>query len=347
MGEKIETDKNELNGNMEVLDIENEVELVRDSDMKKSKQVEAKELIESSKELVSKVDHQVEECKIGVSKAAENFDEMKQTFNSVTFKGSQELLETVGFEYNSALDELNEPFELALEDKNRTTIDIKNISSGRFTGLLLAIGAALVTLAIWIYFATQKLNIPLNVNMTPEAAEAHINPLLSWIGGGITGAIGNPMFGALILGFSALLMAWLVYAIRVNLKANKNLDIARKTYEESTEYSIGKDDCKKEMERIDAHLKESSKEVENFTILLNEQNAILKRVVYVEGASSEEHHYHPSSMKTMRDTERLMRAMEKLLNTSVTSEGKLNLKSEQALSNAQAVYVDFLGRIYD
>ena len=340
MGEKIEAEENGLN-------IESEVGLVENSDVKKSKQAEAKELIESSKELVSKVDNQVEECKIGVSKAAENFDNMKRTFNNTTFKNSEELLEKVGYEYNSALDELNEPFELTLAEKESGTVHITNISSGRFTGLLLAIMAAVVTLGVWIYFAAQKLNIPFDLNMKAEAAEAYVNPILSWIGGGITGGIGNPMFGALVLGFSALLIAWLVYAIRVHLKASKNLRLARKTYKESTAYSMGKDDCKKEMERIDAHLKESSKEVENFTTLLNEQNAILKRVIYVEGASSEEHHYHPTSMKIMRDTERLMRAMERLLNTSVTSEGKLNPKSEQALSNAQAIYVDFLGRIYD
>lgn len=340
MGEKVEIDK-------DTLDIEDEVTLVENNDAKKSKQVEAKELIASSKELVSKVDNQVEECKIGVSKVAENFDEIKETFNSVTFQNSQELLEKVGFEYNSALDELNEPFELKLEEKERHTMHIQNISSGRFTGLLLAIGTAIITFGIWIYFATQKLNIPITANMTPETAEAHASPVLSWIGGGMTGGIGNPMLGALILGFSALLMAWLVYAIRVNLRANKNLDIAKKTYEESTEYSLTKDDCKKKMERIDAHLKESSIEVEHFSILLNEQNAILNRILYVEGPASEEHGYHPNSTKTMKNTERLMRAMERLLNTSVTSEGQLNVKSEQALINAQAVYADFLGRMYD
>ncbi|MBU1669106.1 hypothetical protein KKC13_11860 [bacterium] len=347
MGEKIETKKNELNGNSEMLDVEKEVAFVENSDVKKSKQVEAKELIESSKELVSKVDNQVEECKIGVSKAAENFDNIKRTFNNTIFTSSQELLEKVGFEYNSALDELNEPFELALEEKEGATVHIKNISSGRFTGLLLAIGAALVTLGVWIYFAAQKLNISLSSNTTAEAIEAHINPVLAWIGGGITGATGNPMFGALVLGFSALLMAWFVYAIRVNLKASKNLRIALKTYEESTEYSMSKDDCKKEMEKIDAHLQASNTEVENFTMLLNEQNSSLKRILHVEGAGSDEQSYHPSSTKVMRDTERLMRAVEKLLNTSVTSGGKLNFKSEQALSNAQAVYIDFLGRIYD
>lgn len=346
MGEKIETEENALDKKSEMVDIEKEVALVENSDVKKNKQVEAKELIKSSKELVSKVDNQIEECKMEVSKAAKNFNEMKQTFNHNTLSTSQELLEKVGFEYNSALDELTEPFELALEEKESGTFHIKNISSGRFTGLLLALGVALLILGVWIYFASEKLNIPLNSNITLKAAEGDINPVLSWIAG-ITGSTGNIMLGALILGFSALLMAWLVYAIRVHLKASKNLRIAQKTYEASKEYSVGKADCKEEMEKIDVHLKASHTEVEKFTILLNEQDAILKRILYVEGLGSDKPNYHPTSIKVMRNTERLMRTMERLLNTSVTVEGKLNPKSEQALSNAQAVYVDFIGRIYD
>ena len=303
--------------------------------------------MESSKELLSKVDSQVEECKIGVSQAADNFDDAKRTFNNTTFKSAEELLAKVGYSYNSALDELNEPFELSLEQKESGTVRIQNINSGRFTGLLLAIGTAVLTVGAWIYVATQKLSIPFDPEMTLEASEIHSNPILSWIGGGITGGVGNPMFGALILGFSALLMAWLVYAVRVHLKANKTLRIAKKAYEESAEYSLCKDDCKKEMEKVDAHLRECSREIESFTMLLNEQTAVLKRILYVEGSGSQEHLYHPTSNKVMRHTERLMRAMERLLNTSITASGKLNVKSEQALINAKAVYADFLGRIYD
>jgi len=328
------------------LAIEDEVEPVTNSDIKKSKQEEAKELIATSKELILKVDSQVEEYKVGVSQAAENFDEIRRTFNNTAFKHSEELLEKAGMEYVSN-DDLDEPFELTLEPKDSSKLRVDNISSGRFTGLILAILAALAAVLGWIYLATQKLNIPLTADMTPETIEPNVEPVLTWIGGGVTGAAGNPMFGMLTLAFSALLVAWLVYAIRVYLKANKNLRIAKETFEKTAEYTVEKDDSKREMASIDAHLRESHTEVENYQILLNEQNAILNRVIHVEGIASDETSYHPSSKKVMRDTERLMQVVDRLINTSVTNDGKLNPDSEKALSQAQAVYNDYLGRIYD
>ena len=311
---------------------------------KKSKLEEAQELIESSKELVSKVDSEVEECKVGISEVAEEFDNAKRTFNNVTFQNCETLLEKVGFEY-SPFDE-DEPFELSLGEENPEVLSIQNLSSGRFTGLILAILAAVVTLVTWIYFATSKLNISLN-EVTLETASDHVNPILTWIGGGITSANGNMIAGALILGFSALIAAWLVYALRVSLRAGKNLRIAKDTYEKSAEYCMSKEECQREMKKVDTHLKEATIEIGNLETMLNEQASTLKRIVHVEGAYEEDKEYHPTSKKTMREAEKVMRGAEKLLNTAMTKDGKLNFQSVQALSNARAIYADYLGRIYD
>ncbi len=311
--------------------------------VKKNKLAEAKELIETSKELVSKANTEVNECKIVVSKDAELFDETKRNFNNATFKSAETLLEKLGFDYSS-YDEL-EPFELSIDDDDEG-FSVQDISSGRFTGLLLALLAALATLGGVIYLALTKLNIDPKT-LTPENITEQVNPVLTWIGtlGGNTG--GNMMVGAAILGFSALLMAWLVYAIRVNTKAKKNLRIAQEMHEKSKEYSMTKEDCKREMEKIDAHLREATAEVNNFDTILNEKVGTLKRILHIEGEFDEDKEYHPSSRKTMRETEKVMQAVEHLLNTAITKEGKLNFESVQALQNAKDVYADYLARIYD
>ena len=311
--------------------------------VKKNKLAEAKELIETSKELVSKANTEVNECKIVVSKDAELFDETKRNFNNTTFKSAETLLEKLGFDYSS-YDEL-EPFELSIDDDDEG-FSVQDISSGRFTGLLLALLAALATLGGVIYLALTKLNIDPKT-LTPENITEQVNPVLTWIGtlGGNTG--GNMMVGAAILGFSALLMAWLVYAIRVNTKAKKNLRIAQEMHEKSKEYCMTKEDCKREMEKIDAHLREATAEVNNFDTILNEKVGTLKRILHIEGEFDEDKEYHPSSRKTMRETEKVMQAVEHLLNTAITKEGKLNFESVQALQNAKDVYADYLARIYD
>ena len=313
---------------------------------KKSDLLEAKELIENSKELVSKAETEVNECKIEVSTAAKEFDEAKRNFNNTTFKSSEILLEKLGFDYSS-YDEI-EPFELSIDENDGESFSVKDISTGRFSGLILALLVALATVGGLVYLALTKLNINIDPKtLTPQTALEQINPVLTWIGtiGGNTG--GNMMIGAIILGFSGLIMAWLVYAIRVNMKAKKNLHTAKEILEKSKEYCVSKEDCKKEMKKVDAHLREATKEVSNFETILNEKVATLKRVLHIEGAYDEDKEYHPSSKKAMRETEKIMQGIENLLNTSVTKEGKVNIQSIQALNNAKAIYSDYLARIYD
>jgi len=319
-------------------------EEVKPIQAKKSKMVEAQELIESSKELVSKADSEVEECKVGISQAAEDFDNAKRAFNNGVFVSCESSLEKTGFEYTPYDEE--EPFELAIDDENEDRFSVDSLSTGRFTGLILAILTAFATVGAWIYLAISKLNINPD-DLTIETAMNQVNPVLTWIGGDIIGAKGNMIMGALVLGFTALLMAWLVYALRVNTKAKKNLVVAKETYDKSSEYCMNKEECKKEMKRVDAHLREATEEIGNIETVLNEKLSTLKRILHVEGPVDEEKEYHPSSKKEMRETEKIMRGIEKLLNTAITKNGKLNFQSVQVLNNARAIYADYLARIYD
>ncbi len=311
---------------------------------KKSKLSEAQELIENSKELVSKIEAEVADSKNEVSQAAKEFDETKHNFKNTTFKSAKTLLEKLGFEY-TPYDEV-EPFELSTEEEGCESFTVQDINTGRFTGFVLALITALATLGALVYFALTKLNIDPKT-LTLNTAIEKVDPVLTWIGtlGGNTG--GNMVVGAVILGLLALIVGWIVYAIRVNIKANKNLDIAKEVYEKSKEYCIAKGDCKVEMEKIDSHLREATEEINNFDIILNEKVGTLKRVLHVEGSSDKVEEYHPSSKKSMSETEKIMQGIEYLLNTSITKEGRLNFQSVQALNNSKAVYADYLARIYN
>jgi len=312
-----------------------------DSVKQKSKLAEAESLIETSKELVNKVESEVTECKIGTSEAAKKFDVVKRTFKNTTLKSADTLLKKVGFEYITY--EEAEAFELSIDGNSEKNFSVKSLSSGRFTGLLLAMLIALLTVAAWVYIAMTKLNIDPR-SLTPESAMSQVNPTLEWIGGLVGGTMS---IGALILGLSALIMAWLVYALRMSLKGKKNLRLAQETFLQSNEYCTIQTECQKEMKKIDNHLREATDEIGNLTTILNEHAATLKRVIHVEGIYEEDKEYHPSSKKVMRETEKIMRAAESLLETAITQEGKLNFQSVQALNSAKDIYAEYLSRIYD
>jgi hypothetical protein len=314
------------------------------SQNKKNKFTEAEALIVTSQDLVAKVDLDVAECKVGISEAAEEFDSAKKTFNNVTFKNAEDLLERIGFEYTTYTE--SDAFELSISESLKEKFSVDKLRSGKFTGFILAILVALATVGTWIYLATSKLGIDIG-SLTVETATSHVNPVLTWIGGDIVSADTNMIMGALILGFSALIMAWLVYALRTKLRASKNLRIAKDTFEKSNEYCLSQEECQREMKKVDGHLRAATVEIKNFEMILNEQSSVLKRILHVEGAYDDEKEYHPSSKKVMRETEKIMRAAESLLETAITTDRKLNFQSVQALNFAREVYSEYLSRIYD
>ena len=319
-------------------------EIVQVNRNKKNKLVEAEALIMVSQDLVEKVDSDVAECKIGISEAAEAFDSAKRTFNNVTFKNAENLLEKTGFEYTTY--EESEAFELSIDVGDKQEFSVKKLSSGRFSGLILSLLAAFATAGGLIYLAMLKLNIDIS-SIDAETATSHVNPVLNWMGGDIVSGNNNMIIGALILGFSALSVAWLVYALRTSLKGAKNLRIAKDTFEKSNEYCMTQEECQKEMKKVDAHLREATIEIGNFETILNEQSSVLKRIIHVEGVYDDEKDYHPSSKKVMRETEKIMRAAESLLETAITQDKKLNFQSVQSLNSARAMYAEYLSRIYD
>ena len=323
-------------------DIVSEIEAVTVNKNKKLN--DAKALIEESKAIVAKVDSDIAKCKIDISKTAEEFDAAKRTFKNISLKNADHLLEKVGFEYVT-FDE-SEEFELSVDGSDEQDFSVKTLSSGKFTGFILAMLVALSTAGVWIYLAISKLNIDINA-INSETALTHVDPVLKWVGGTIMPNNENTIFGALILGFSALIMAWLVYAIATALKSRKNLGIAKNTLDKSTEYSLMQAESQLEMKKVNAHLKEVTAEVGNLEMILNEQSSVLKRILHVEGTYEDEKEYHSSSKNTMRETEKIMRATENLIETAITQDQKLNFKSVQALNSAKDMYAEYLGRIYD
>jgi len=311
---------------------------------RKNKLAEVEVLTENAKALVSKVKSEVAVSKSAIVEAANAFDKAKRTFNTTTFAKSETLLEKLGFEYITF--EEKEAFELAIDGNAQRGFSVKSLSSGRFRAFLLAILVAFLTVSTWVYVALTKLKIePESLHL--ETATSHIDPILNWIGGEMFSMEGDLMIGAFIVGFSGLMLGWLVYGFYVNLKGNKNLQIAQEAFEKSNAYSRRQEASKAEMQKVERHLREVTKEIGNFDIILNEQCSVLQRILHVEGAYDGQKAYHLSSKKVMRESEKLMRGIEHLLSTAITQEGNLNFQSVQALKRAREIYGDYLASIYD
>ncbi len=309
-----------------------------------NKNEQAKELVRSSVELISKADREIEVTKDSIASDVNKFEELKNSFLNTTFTQSLIFLEKASYIYSKNKSE--EPFEISLGTTNEN-IKVKKITSGKFTAFLLALLTIVITASGWVYFAMKEVGIQLQLQPPTVPTHNEIEQILTWIGGGMTGAEGNSIFGLATIIISGLIFGYLVYKMFVSLKENKNFKIANEIYEKSHIYVEEQKEFKTEMEKIDKHVKKIIPMVENYKYLLDEQNAKMQRILHIEGCKDDYNDYHPSSVETMKDSEKLMNRVEELITTPVTKGGKLNEVSEYALYEAKEVYDYYLSKLYN
>jgi len=343
--EKVEVEPSELVENQEsdeFQEMDTIEELIKEDAPKLlTKNEEAKELIKSSSEIIEQADADVESTKNIVSENVNQFEKSKSELLNSTFTHGQVLLERAAYEYSKK--EEDEPFEISLGTVSES-VKVSNVSSGAFTGFLLSIIALIGTVVTWLYIASTKVGVTLNPEQLPPQED--LTSIFTWIGGGMTGGAGNPMFGEIITGVTALLVAWIVYKVRVSTKENKNIKVANRTLEESHIYAKSQQELKSDMEIINEHIISATATINDYRILLNEQNAKLERVLHVEGLKEENSEYHSSSKDIMQDSEELMRKVEDLFTIPITKDGKLNENSKFALIEAKALYNSYISKLY-
>ncbi len=310
-----------------------------------SKNDESKAMMKSAEELIFKADQEVQETQAVVAQNVSTFEKEKLTLVNTTITQSLILLEKAHYDHTQELPA--EPFEISL---GTTTEDVRvsNIDSGGFSGLILALIGMIATAAGWLYIAAQKTGTALDpekmIQTPPSVTE--LEPLFSWIGGGMTNGTGNPLFGMITVGLSALFVGFMLYKLRVGMKENKNFKIAKETFEKSHTYVEQQKESKTEMERINEHINKCVPLLESYRVLLDEENAKLQRVLHIEGQLEDSSEYHATSQQIMRDTDRLMDRVEKLITVPITKEGRLNEDSVEALIEAKALYESFISKLY-
>jgi len=297
-------------------------------------------LIKKAKHIVHDAEAQMEACKLLLSDDLKEFEDAKTSLKNGGMEESEELLDTLGFDK----DKDEEPEEvIVFEAKEEVSpVYIRDVSSGKFTGFLLALIFGVVTLLGLLYVATQKLGIPLDLNKIPTAETR--NSVLSWFGSLV--GMNDPMVGGAMLAVVVLLVMWIVYAIRVSVRASSNLEFAKEQLKQAEEYASLKGTCKDEMDKVDAHIKDAIEVMKTYEVIFNEQKGKLRRIQHIEQSGQESPEYHEKSLKEMEDTYDLIKAMKDFLNMPMSEEGKLSGKSTLFLYRAKNRLEKMIDKLY-
>jgi hypothetical protein len=310
-----------------------------------NKKEQTKKLLKNSLKLISNIDNDVANIKHSIKRDVNRLQDVKSNFLNTTFTQNRILLEKASYKYTK--NRAEEPFEIYLGTTD-ANIKIKDINSGSFTPLFLSFITMIITIGVWIYYASLKIGLTLQFQpLTIPTVQDFENMLLSI--GGIVGGGGENgiIFGLSIVGVSALIFALLVYKSLVSIRDNKNFKIANDIYKKSYIYVNKQKKSKIEMDRIDEHIKKITPMIINYKYLLDEKNAILQRILHVEGRKKSYSEYHQSSIESIKDTEKLMNKIEELITTPITKDGKLNRKAERSLREAKDVYDYYISKIYN
>jgi len=309
---------------------------------KAKKHVRTKLLVEKAKQLVNESNKRIEVCKLLLEKNLKKYEDAKAALAKGGLDASLSLLKTL--KYQRKDDEIPEEAAIVFEAKEALKpIVFKDISSGKFSGLIYALIGGSATAVGMVYLATEKLGITLDLTKIPS--ENVIQSILAWFST-LLGLQEDVLIGAGILGFIVLLVMILIYMIRINLKARSNLHLAVKQFVEAQMYTDQRSQCKTKMEKIDTHIKDAIDTLKTYQILLNEQQGKLERILYIEGIKAKSVEYHYRSYKELHETYELIHTIKDFMAIPMSEEGELSSKSVLYLQYAKDRIEKFLERFY-
>jgi hypothetical protein len=152
--------------------------------------------------------------------------------------------------------------------------------------------------------------------------------------------------GTGILALASLSVMAIIYGIRVSMTGNKNLHFAVKQLVEAALYTEAKGHCKDEMDKVDAHMKETVTVLKMYEVLFNEQKGKLERILHIEGSKEKSTDYHEKSFLEIRETKELIRTIKDFTSTPMSEEGKLSQKSINYLERSKTQMDKMLERLY-
>jgi hypothetical protein len=329
-----------------VSEVKQEVEEVEEeviSQIKNMKKYDAaKLLVKKANIIVDEAEGQLEKCKLLLSDDLKGYDDAKKALKEGGLDESEALLSKLGYTDDS--EETIEEDSVVFEPKeDLKPIVLQDVSSGKFTGFIMALIGGAATLGGMIYVATEKLGITLDLSKVP--APETIKPVFAYYGT-LVGMNENANIGMALVAVVTLLVMWIIYAIRVSTKGSKNLNFATQQLEEAEAYTAHKSNCKEEMDKVDVHIHDAITTLKTYQVLFNEQKGKLQRILHIEGTKEALSEYHEKSISEMRETQGLVNSIRSFMATPMSEEGKLSGKSTLFLYSAKSKMEKMIEKLY-
>jgi len=251
---------------------------------------------------------------------------------------TMELLKELGIDKSDIKDAIN---EVKLDNKEEL-LRVKYPSKGRFKGFILGILASGATLLGLGAYGAKLSDLPLSLStfMQKSNLDTIVSKYLAMAN------LDKPaLYGYIGVGALSLLVGFIVYKIVTFMQKLKNeryvnsLDTTREEYKNRLKNKI--EDLKELLEHLDKIKLVNQK----YDVILQEQNAKINRMIFIEKPTSLEE-LHNKSKQEVEKTILILDELVKLMNTPVSKDDKINPESVTNLENASNVIEDFIKKLY-
>jgi hypothetical protein len=340
-----------MNEHNEPITQEEEVDDIFEEEIKIEKkqidpQAQAELLVSHTKHIVAYAEEQTETCKVLLSDDLKEYEEGKSSLKIGGLDACVILLESMG---SGITKENASP---SLEDKEisdnafdtqkvSTRFPIKEVSNGKFTGVIFGLLGGIIGIIAMVYLATEMIHLTLDVTQLPTPDMIKIfSWFSSWIG------VQSPYAGGVILFLMGVGIALLIYFVRIHFKAKNNLEFATEQLIRAEAYTEEKKSCKAEMDKVDRHMKDTVVTLKTYEVLLNEQKGKLQRILYLEGVKSKTTEYHTKSFAEIRETKLLVDTISQFIAIPISIEGELSQESLLSLEQVRNEMKKGIDRLY-
>jgi len=155
---------------------------------------EAKKLVDEAKSIVESSESELQLCRLVLEDDLKEYNTAKKELKVSGYNATKDLLLELGHNVEVPNDDEEDAAFEAKEDTK--PMILKDVRSGRFTGVLLSLFGGLATFSGLIYWATEKLGITLDLTKVPT--NETMQSIFGWFGNQI-GRPNDALNGALSL----------------------------------------------------------------------------------------------------------------------------------------------------
>ncbi len=318
------------------------IETFKDSakEKPKSKHQELLEKVEKSKNKAKEIFNSYAQIEEKLQETSKNLAKLENKILNSTVADSLNIMKELGAD--NLADEKAAVKEIALDNKEEL-LKVKDISKGRFKGFIVGLIAAAATAAGALGVGAKIADIPLNLNSLMQ--KANWDAIASKYASFISPANANPSIGYAAVGVASLLVGALAYKLITWLQGRKNEKYINSLENDLEGYQKNIEEKNSKLESLIEHINNIKLVMQKYDIILQEQNAKLKRIKFIEQVETPAN-LHKNSQAELEKTNLILDELLKLMNTKANNDVEIREKSLENLKSANALINEVIKKIY-